>query len=226
VKNERARRYLIDDAVALILCTVTILLAICVSACNGTTNPTTVKAKNGTTDSATVHVSFGTDSKVTGDDWSFCTGEKDKCSFALGKGDSKPLPTNGKYLNATLAFDKDVGCGTTKAEVNVNNPKWYDILDVSLVDGYNKKIKILATPTGKSEIALGPPDGQTGNDKAFGVFPYGCDICVERQSPPCGIAKGKFGCKEGTQYDPDVPCQWQGTKMGGGDLAVTVELVD
>lgn len=205
-----------------------LMIAICLASCHCGPNPnaTTVAVKNGTTKATTVHVSFGSDSKVTGDDWDFCTGSSEKCSFPLAGSASKPLPTEGKYLNATLAFDKEVGCGATKAEVNVNNPKWYDILDVSLVDGFNKKIRIGATPTGKSEIALGPPKGQTDNEKVFGVFPYGCDICVERQNPPCGIAKGKFGCKEGTQYDPKVPCQWQGTAMGGGDLAVVVELVD
>jgi hypothetical protein len=48
----------------------------------------------------------------------------------------------------------------------------------------------------------------------------GCDICTARDNPPCGIAKGKEGCKAGTQYKPDVPCQNQGKKMGGGSVVV------
>jgi len=147
------------------------------------------------------------------------------CNFPLAAGASQPLPGTA-YLNATLSFDAEVGCGVTKAEVNINNPKWYDTLDVSLVDGFSNKVQITATPTGKSALVFGPPAGQTGNDKMLGVFPYGCDICVERQNPPCGIAKGKFDCKDGTQYDPKPPCQWQGPTMGGGDLTVEVQLVN
>ena len=71
---------------------------------------------------------------------------------------------------------------------------------------------------------LGPPVGPTGNEKVFGVFPFGCDICVARHSPPCGIKPGKEGCKTGSQYKPDVPCQYQGTVLGGG-TAVTIALV-
>ena len=48
---------------------------------------------------------------------------------------------------------------------------------------------------------------------------------MERQNPPCGITKGTTGCKKGTQYDPDVPCQWQGPTKGGGGT-VTVSLVN
>ena len=202
-----------------------ILLAIASCHCGPPpTTATTASVHNGTGVAATVYVAFGSDSKITADDWAFCTGSDLNCNFPLGAGATQDLP-GADYLNATLAFNEAVGCGVTKAEVNINNPAWYDILDVSLVDGYSNDVQITATPTGKSAIQLGPPKGQTGNEKVYGLFPYGCDICVERQNPPCGISKGKSGCKAGTQYDPDVICQWQGPTKGGGGMAVVVDLV-
>jgi hypothetical protein len=70
----------------------------------------------------------------------------------------------------------------------------------------------------------GPPAGASGNESVLGIFPYGCDICVARQAPPCGIPTGSDGCKTGTQSNPAVPCQLQGAvKGGGGTLAVSLE---
>jgi hypothetical protein len=166
----------------------------------------------------TVFVSFGSDSVVLPSDWSFCASTSGlNCSFDLEGSDWKFLPLAGKHLNATFSFDAAVGCGATKAEVNINNPAWNDILDVSLVDGYNNKVSIEVVVKGDKPVFLGPPHGEIGNEKVFGVFPYGCDICVARQSPPCGIPIGTHGCKSGSQYDPDVPCQYQGPKKGGGE---------
>lgn len=167
-----------------------------------------VSVHNARGSAATVNVAFGADSAITADDWSFCNGSGLVCSFSLGGGKTQALATGGKYLNATIAFNKPVGCGATKAELNINNPSWADTLDVSLVDGYNSKVSIDTEDSGKA-VVLGPPLGQFGNEKVYGLFPYGCDICVERQAPPCGIPKGKTGCKAGTQYDPDVICQYQ-----------------
>ena len=181
---------------------------------------TSLTVHNAKTTATTVYVAFGSDSVVGVADWSFCTGSGLNCNFSVAAGTSKPLPNpNNAYVNATFSFDHAVGCGVTKAEVNVNNPDWYDTLDVSLVDGYSNKIEISVTPTKKPQVILGPPAGETGNEKVLGLFPFGCDICVERQNPPCGISKGKTGCKAGTQYDPDVPCQWQGPYKGGGGYA-------
>jgi hypothetical protein len=175
--------------------------------------------KNQTEEPTIVYVAFGADSGITQKDWStFCKGSGLTCSFKLGpSGEVQPFIDG--YLNATIAFGAPVACGSTKAELNVNNPKWYDVLDVSLVDGYSNKVKIMADDT-----QLGPPAGKEGNEKVVGVFPLGCDICTARQSPPCGQTPGKDGCKSGTQYKPDVPCQWQGTVMGGG-TKVMVSLV-
>jgi hypothetical protein len=197
----------------------------CTPSKSGNTAKTTVTVANHSTDT-TVYVAFSADSKVTASDWSFCTGSGLTCSFPLAKNGTQPLSNpSGKYLNATFAFGSPVGCGATKAEVNVNNPAWYDILDVSLVDGYSNNIQITATPTGKSAIQLGPPKGKTGNEKVYGVFPFGCDICVARQNPPCGISKGTDGCHAGTQYDPKPPCQYQGPTKGGGNLAIEIALM-
>ena len=201
----------------------TILLSLALGCGNASTcsNGTCVSIQNTRTTATTVYVSFGADSKITAADWLFCEGTGLTCSFPLAAKTTDQLPNpTGAYLNATFSFDAPVGCGVTKAEVNVNNPSWYDILDVSLVDGYSNSIEITSGST-----TLGPVTGETGNEKVYGVYPYGCDICVERQNPPCGIAKGKQGCQTGTQYDPDVPCQWQGTTKGGGGESVTVSLL-
>jgi hypothetical protein len=166
----------------------------------------------------TVYVAFGSDSRVTQATWaSFCQGTTLSCSFPLAAGTSQPLPNpTGAYLNATFSFGAAVGCGTTKGEINVNNPAWYDTMDVSLVDGFSNKIGITYTAPGGKPQALGPVKGPGGNETVLGVYPFGCDICVARQSPPCGIAKGTDGCKKGTQNKPDVPCQVQGSVKGGG----------
>lgn len=199
------------------------LAALGLSTC-GPTLHTDLTVHNAKTTATTVYVAFGSDSVVGVADWPFCTGSGLNCNFPLAAGTSKPLPNpKDAYVNATFSFDHAVGCGVTKAEVNVNNPDWYDTLDVSLVDGYSDKIEISVTPTNDPQVILGPPKGDTGNEKVLGLFPFGCDICVERQNPPCGIAKGKTGCKAGTQYDPKVPCQWQGPhKGGGGDATITL----
>jgi hypothetical protein len=104
--------------------------------------------------------------------------------------------------------------GSTKAEVLVNNPKWFDVLDVSVVDGFNEKIQMNLTPTGGQAIQLGPPVGKLGNQKVFGVFPYACTICAGIKDAPCGDA-GKGECKLGTESKPGVPCQYQMNEPNG-----------
>jgi hypothetical protein len=172
----------------------------------------TVAVVNTTVDPVVVYFAFGADSVVLPAAWPFCTSSaRLTCQFTLPGHGTQPLPLGGKYLNTTFAFDARVSCGSTKAELNINNPKWYDIADVSLVDGYSNKISITV-----GAATLGPPVGAAGNEKVLGVFPLGCDICTARQNPPCGMKPGTDGCKTGTQYKPDVPCQYQGSKMGGG----------
>lgn len=171
---------------------------------------TTVTVSNGTVSPTTVFVSFGSDSVVTS--WPFCTQlSKLSCQFPLKAHEKLELPLGGKYLNATFSFNAAVTCGVTKAELNVNNPQWYDIADVSLVDGFSNFVMVVANGT-----KLGPPHGKDQNEKVFGVFPLGCDTCTARTSPPCDFPTGSKGCKSGTQYKPDVPCQYQGPRKGGG----------
>lgn len=189
--------------------------------------PSIIAIQNMTNDNTTVFVAFGADSVVLPAAWPFCVGSGLNCTFPLGKRGASNLPLNGNYLNATFSFGAAVTCGITKAEVNVNNPKWYDILDVSLVDGFSNKISISVTVRGQNPplpVLLGPPKGKQGNEKVFGLFPYGCDICVARQSPPCGIPKGRSGCKGGTQYKPDVVCQYQGPQKKRGNQKIIVRL--
>ena len=198
------------------------------SGCNNgsPTDATSLSVTNNQTAGTTVYVAFGSDSKLGPADWSFCKGSGLVCNFPLGATTTQAMPNpKGKYINATFAFGAAVGCGVTKAEVNINNPTWYDTLDVSMVDGYSNKIKIVATPTEGKAVTLGPPVGKTGNENVYGLFPYGCDVCTARQSPPCGISKGKTGCKAGSQYNPVPPCQFQGPKKGGGGQAIEIALM-
>jgi hypothetical protein len=177
----------------------------------------TVAVKNDTDGDTIVYVAFGANSVVLPASWSFCAASSNlTCSFKLAAHATQDMPLAGQFLNATMAFGAGVGCGSTKAEMTVNNPAWYDVLDVSLVDGFSNKVSISID----GGTTLGPPVGRDENEKVFGLFPYGCDICVARQAPPCGIPVGKAGCKGGTQYKPDVPCQYQGPTMGGGSKIV------
>lgn len=205
---------------------------------------TQVSVVNQTGATTTVYVNFGADSAITQSTWaSFCSGAGLSCQFPLLGNASQALPNpTGAYLNATFSFAMPLSCNVTKAEVNVNNPSWYDILDVSLVDGYSNDVAIIATPSSGSPIQLGPPNGQTGNETVYGLYPYGCDVCVARCAPPCDIAtsspllgctasctecqgNGVDGCKAGTQSDPAVPCQYQGPQIGGGGQSVQVVLM-
>ena len=171
-----------------------------------------------------MYLAFGADSVVLPSSLDFCTGSGLNCTFPLANHGARTVPTNGQYMNVTVSFNAAVTCGVTKAELNVNNPKWYNILDISLVDGFSSEVLIESTEGGK-RTPLGPVWGATNNEKVFGVFPLGCDICVARQKPSCGMKPGSDGCKTGTQYKPDVPCQFQGATMGGAG-AVRVSLLD
>jgi len=180
----------------------------------GTTTSSVLILSNETGNDATVYVTFGSGSQVLPKHWLFCKPTSDlTCEFPLKTNGNRSLPLEGQFLSATIAFNAPVGCGATKAELNLNNLTWYDTADISLVDGFNVNMAMDADGT-----KLGPTKGKNGNEIVFGVFPLGCDICVSRQQPPCGMPTGADGCKKGTQYDPEVPCQWQGTKMGGGSV--------
>ena len=179
-----------------------------------------VSLVNATTTATRVYFAFGADSVVRPAAWSFCEHKTElTCDFVLKGSETRALPLGGKYLNTTLAFGAPVNCGSTKAELNANNPKWYDVADVSLVDGYSNKVAIDLSDGG-SVTRLGPPNGASGNEKVVGVFPLGCDVCTARLNPPCGMTPGTDGCKAGTQYKPDVPCQVQGSAKGGGSTVV------
>lgn len=116
------------------------------------------------------------------------------------------------------------GCGSTKAEANVNSPAWYDTTDISLVDGFNEQVMMTVTDS-TGEKKLGPVISAEGNEDNFGVFPLGCDGCSLRIDPPCGQSAGGPGCHGGTQYDPKPVCQYQSGAKGGSS-AVVVMLID
>jgi hypothetical protein len=174
-----------------------------------------------------VYVAFGSDSAVTPSSLSLCRIDAGlTCDFVVKGHSTQEIPIGGRYLNATIAFSEPVGCGATKAELNLNNSGWYDTADVSLVDGFNAPVAIDLYPLDAgTAVRLGPVTSAEGNEKAYGVFPLGCDICVARQNPPCGMRPGKAGCKAGpNQYRPDVICQYQGASFGGGERVVVRRL--
>lgn len=181
--------------------------------------PPNLVVANNTGFDTTVYVAFGSTSVIKASNWaSFCTNTSDlNCSFPLAKNSKKDIWFDMVNLNATFSFGAPVGCGATKAEVNLNTPNHFDTFDVSLVDGFNFNVQMWVAST-----LLGPTKGKAGNEAVLGVFPYGCDVCVARQSPPCGISPGTDGCKAGTQYDPVMPCQVTATKPGS---PIKIELV-
>ncbi len=189
---------------------------------------TKVVVSNMTDAGAVVNISIGADSKVMPAAWSFCGVDAGlTCSFPLPASGSQALPTGGQYLNASVAFNGPVGCGSTIAEVTANTGNGYGTADVSLVNGWNADVQI--TVNGQT---LGPAT-KGDMSKVSGVFPNGCDVCVARQKPPCGIKPcgsspndggQACGCKTGSQYNPTVPCQITYQKADAGSL-VNIALV-
>lgn len=181
---------------------------------------------NRTDAGTTVYASFGTNSQVGW--WSFCADAgSGNCSFPLGAGGTQALPTGGAAANVTLAFDQAPSCNTTVAEFNFNVSGWsQDTANISLVNGWNHDVEIDVS----GNRTLGPTQGADANAGVYGVYPLFCDVCVARQSPPCGIqpcgsspddgGQG-CGCQLGSQYNPVVPCQESFVR----GAAVTVALV-
>ena len=193
------------------LCCVSLMLALqVIGVAHAADKNKAVRITNQQGTPAEVYINFAADSVLKPTDLPFCkvTGPLN-CHFTLAARSSQDVPNpQGKYLNMALAFNAEVTCGSTKAEVLVNNPSWFDVLDVSVVDGFNEKIQINLTPTGGQLTQLGPPVGKLGNQKVFGVFPYACTICAGIKNAPCGDG-GPGECKLGTESKPDVLCQYQ-----------------
>src|SRR5215470_17934955 len=196
------------------LCVLSLLLVLSTSAAAQTeAKSKTVQLTNQQNTPAEVYINFAPDSVLKPSDLPYC-----KVTLAAHASQEVPNPGN-KYLNMAVAFNAPVSCGSTKAEVVANNPNWYDVLDVSVVDGFNEKIQMNVTPTGGNVTQLGPPVGKLGNQKIFGVFPYGCTICAGIKNAPCGDA-GAGECKTGSESKPDVLCQYQMNEPTG-----TIEVV-
>lgn len=98
-------------------------------------------------------------------------------------------------------------CPTSLAEFTLNGVGG-DTVDVSLVNGINKKIDISSTSSG-SIIKMSGASSPYNNIK--GVFPPGCDACALSISPPtwpgCPGQQPKGNCQAGTQYNPNPGCQ-------------------
>lgn len=191
----------------------------------GTGAGTSLEIENKSGKSVQVYVAFGSNSTVTpkSPGWNFCLQYQTYpmvCDFPLTG--IQALPLAGIYFNATISFGGPVTCGTTKAEFDLNSTTWYDTMDLSLVDGFNASLGIeVRGPNDAGPVTLGPVLHERGNERAFGVYPLACDICVSRQKPSCGYKRGPSPeCKKGTQANPDVPCQYQGAAMNGVDTAV------
>jgi hypothetical protein len=140
------------------------------------------------------------------------------------------LPLFGQYANGTMSFGGPVTCGYTKFEFTLNQSlplPWYNTVDISLVDGFNIGLAVeYKDPTIDSgHITLGPVLHERGNEKAYGVFPLACDLCVARSyQTPCGYKPGPSPeCKNGPDsYHPDVICQYQGGMQSGAYTEIKV----
>jgi hypothetical protein len=100
---------------------------------------------------AEVNINFGADSKINVNNLGgFCDSASVaplQCHLTLDGQQQKALPNpNFKYVNMAVAFNHAVACGATKAEVIANNHAWYDIMDVSVVDGFNNRSGSSRTP--------------------------------------------------------------------------------
>src|SRR5215469_5444556 len=124
----------------LTLCVLSLLLVLSTNAAAQTgAKSKTVRLTNQQNAPAEVYINFAPDSVLKPSDLPFCkvTGPLN-CQFSLAAHASQDVPNPGnKYLNIAVAFNAPVSCGSTKAEVVANNPNWYDVLDVSVVDGFN-----------------------------------------------------------------------------------------
>ena len=177
---------------------------------------------------AQVNINFGAESQVTKNDFlSICnmrgTPSNLNCGFDLKPGESKTFDPKGKQMNFAVAFNKVVDCGATKGEasINMNKPDpnthkpMQDTFDVSVVDGFNEKITATYDPapnTPAKKVVLGPPCGLDNNQRAYGVFPYGCTICAggrTKANKRCGYSDNDtLNCKSGTEKNPGVLCQY------------------
>jgi hypothetical protein len=105
-------------------------------------------------------------------------------------------PDNGDTI-VTISMDKISGCNVTQAEITVHNyfaNEWHDGYDISLVNGFNYKVKI-DTPyvDTKDPYTEGQPyrclktiqaASMLGNSKNAGVFGLGNDQCCASCKPP------------------------------------------
>lgn len=169
---------------------------------------------NNQSSAAGVFINFSDISAINaGDLAGFCdsTSPPLNCHLTLAANSSKELPNPGfKYVNMAVSFNSPVTCGATKAELTANNPAWFDVMDVSVVDGFNNKIQIDAIASSGSKVTMGPPAGMTGNQLLFGVYPFKCDGCAVIKNPPnCPGMAVPAECHGGKEFMPIPPCQYQ-----------------
>ena len=177
--------------VAMLCLLVLAIFIVQVGTANAQTKQKTVVIENKSGQTAKVYINFGGDSQITKKDMvvdgkNICTinyGAEKNCAFELANNASVTVP-NPKFvpLNFTVAFNAFVDCCATKSEINANK-SGNDAANVSVVDGFNEKIKLTFKVTGKQDIVMGPPCGWDGNTNIYGVYPYRCDECVLVTAP-------------------------------------------
>ena len=163
---------------------------------------------------------------LNSNDLSFCDAEGKtplNCRFKIDGHGSREIPNpQHKKLVMSLAFNAPVACGSTKAEITVNNPAFCDNADVSVVDGFNERIQIDVDgrPMGQV-VKLGPPLGKLGNQQVFGVFPFACTICAGIVNPPCGSAGPEDVTPERRPSESRLPVSDRTTEWPIGHTAVS-----
>jgi len=102
-----------------------------------------------------------------------------------------------KNMNLVAAFSTSEpssfpDCNHTFAEANLNDPHNFNIVDISVNDGYNAVIQIKHVATaGTPEVVAGPnAKGLYGNGEIAGVFPYGCNDCAPHSAQSGSFKSG------------------------------------
>lgn len=172
-----------------------------------------VRIVNNTDTRQTVYVKFlansgkcrqwGENGKYTPADFPGWTASQTDCNLLyaeLAPKQSLPLPFNkpdNRNTTFTASMATTTGCNVTQAEITVHNyfaNEWHDAYDISLVNGFNYKVRVDAPYQDvRDPYTPGNPfrclktvqaTSRLGNSKNPGVFGLGNDECCASCKPP------------------------------------------
>lgn len=197
------------------------LLGICLA---GNANADPNKAKriviwNTTNQVAQVNIDFGAESGVNASNMGITCNARGasgnlNCRFDLQANTYQELNNaQFKQVNGKVTFNKLPGCGASYVEwsVNMADSKAQDVINNSIVDGFNEKIAVSFYPKDKNapSITMGPACGQEGNQNVYGVYPFCCDNCKSADNPQKACC-GNPPYNQGRCHKDTKPiCQYQ-----------------